>query len=53
MANDPKDIIKEFKNLASKIQTDNSNVKQYLKDKNLMLEACQKEYQKICFEHEN
>ena len=53
MANDPKDIIKEFKNLASKIQTDNSNVKQYLKDKNLMLEACQKEYQKIYFEHEN
>ena len=42
MANDLKDIIKDFKNLASKIQTDNSNVKQYLKDKNLMLEACQK-----------
>ena len=53
MANDPKDIIKEFKNLASKIQTDNSNVKQYLKDKNLMLEACQKVYQKIYFEHKN
>ena len=53
MANDLKDIIKDFKNLASKIQTDNSNVKQHLKDKNLMLEACQKEYQKIYFEHEN
>ena len=53
MANDLKDIIKDFKNLASKIQTDNSNVKQHLKDKNLMLEACQKVYQKIYFEHEN
>ena len=53
MVNDLKDIIKDFKNLASKIQTDNSNVKQHLKDKNLMLEACQKEYQKIYFEHEN
>ena len=53
MENDLKDIIKDFKNLALKIQTDNSNVKQHLKDKNLMLEACQKEYQKIYFEHEN
>ena len=39
-----KDIIKDFKNLASKIQTGNSTVKQHLKDKNLILEACQKEY---------
>ena len=53
MENDLKDIIKDFKNLALKVQTDNSNVKQHLKDKNLMLEACQKEYQKIYFEHEN
>ena len=53
MVNDLKDIIKDFKNLVSKIQTDNSNVKQHLKDKNLMLEAYQKEYQKIYFKHEN
>ena len=53
MANGLKDIIKDFKNLVSKIETDNSNVKQHLKDKNLTLEACQKEYQKIYFEHEN
>ena len=53
MANDLQDIIKDFKNLVSKIQTDNSNAKQHLKDKNLMLGACQKEYQKIYFEHEN
>ena len=53
MENDLKDIIKDFKNLASKIQTDNSNVKQHLKNKNLILEACQKEYQKIYFEHDN
>ena len=53
MANDLKVIIKDFKNLASKIQTDNSNLKQNLKDKNLMLEVCQKEYQKIYFEQEN
>ena len=53
MVNDLKVIIKDFINLPSKIQTDNSNLKQYLKDKNLMLEACQKEYQKIYFEHEN
>ena len=46
-------IKSKTKNLASKIQTDNSNVKQHLKDKSLMLEACQKEYQKIYFEHEN
>ena len=37
MMNDLKDIIKDFKNLVSKIQTGNSNVKQHLKDKN-----CQK-----------
>ena len=42
MANDLKDIIKDFKNLSSKIQTDNSN--EHLRDKNLMLQACQKEY---------
>ena len=53
MANDLKDIIKDFKNLASKIQTNNSNVKQHLKDKNLMSEACQKENQKIYVKHEN
>ena len=53
MVNDLRDVIKDFKNLASKNQTDNSNVKQHLKDKNLMLEACQKKYQKIYFEHEN
>ena len=53
MANDLKDIMKDFKNLALKIQTDNSNVKQHLKHKNLMLEACQKEYRKIYFKHEN
>ena len=53
MVNDIKDIIKDFKNLASKIQTDNSNVKQHLKHKKLILEACQKEYQKIYFELEN
>ena len=52
MENDLKDIIKNFKNLELKIQTDNSNVKQHLKGKNLMLEACQK-YKKIYFEHEN
>ena len=46
-------IKSKTKNLASKIQTDNSNVKQHLKDKNLMLEACQKQYQKIYFKHEN
>ena len=46
-------IKSKTKNLASKIQSDNSNVKQHLKDKSLMLEACQKEYQKIYFEHEN
>ena len=46
-------IKSKTKNLAPKIQTDNSNVKQHLKDKSLMLEACQKEYQKIYFEHEN
>ena len=53
MANDLKDIIKGFKNLASKIHTDNTNVKQQLKDKNLMLEVCQKVCQKIYYEHEN
>ena len=53
MANDLKDMIKDFKNLVSKIYTDNTNVKQQLKDENLMLEACQKECQKIYYEHEN
>ena len=53
MVNDLKHVIKDFKNLAQKIQTDNSNVKQHLKDENLKLGACQKEYQKIYFDHEN
>ena len=53
MANDLKNIIKYFKNLTSKIYTDNTNVKQQLKYKNYMLEACQKEYQKIYYEPEN
>ena len=44
MANDLKD-----KDLVSKIHTDNTNVKQQVKYKNLMLEACQKEYQKIYY----
>ena len=53
MANGLKDIIKGFKNLALKVQTGNSNARQNLKDQDLMLKACQKEYQKIYFEHEN
>ena len=53
MANDLKNIIKYFKNLTSKIYTDNTNVKQQLKYKNYMLEACKKEYQKIYYEPEN
>ena len=32
MTNDFKNIIKDFKNLASKIHTDNTNVKQQLRD---------------------
>ena len=45
-------IIVDFKKLATKIQQDNGQVKKTLKDREVALDACKKEYQKLYHEHE-
>lgn len=47
------DIIEGFKTLASKIQKDNNNIKETVKDKDIALVACEKEYKKLYYQHEN
>ena len=45
-------IISDFKKLATKIQQDNGQVKKTLRDSETVLDACQKEYQKLYYEDE-
>ena len=45
-------IIVDFKKLATKIQQDNGQIKKKMKDIELALDACKKEYQKLYYEHE-
>ena len=42
-----KDLMKDFRKLTSKVQQDNSTINKKLKDRDVMLQACQKEYQKV------
>ena len=46
------EIIEDFKNLTSKIKDDNDSIKKSIKKKDLLILACQKEYQKLDAEHE-
>ena len=46
------EIIDGFKNLTSKIKKDNDDIKDSLKNKELTITACKKEYRKIFEEHE-
>ena len=45
-------IIANFKKLATKIQQGNGQVKKTLKDREVALDACKKEHQKLYYEHE-
>ena len=46
------EVIDGFKNLTSKIKEDNDNIKNSLKNKDLTINACKKEYRKLYGEHE-
>ena len=46
-------LVADFRSLTTKVQKDNQNVTKNLKETNLVLEGCQKEDQKLYFEHEN
>ena len=46
------EIIDGFKNLTSKIKEDNDAIKNALKNKDLIINACKKEYRKLYAEHE-
>ena len=44
-------IIADFKKLATKIQKDNGEVKKKLREREVVLVACQKEYEKLYYAH--
>ena len=48
-----KKLIAEFKILTAKVQKDNQAKSKNLKDTNLVLEACKKEYQRLHAEHKS
>ena len=48
-----KKLIAEFKTLTAKVKKDNQTKLEIIKDTNLTLEACKKEYQRLHAEHEN
>ena len=48
-----KKLIVEFKTLTAKVKKDNQTKVENLKDTNLVLEACKKDYQKLHAEHKN
>ena len=47
------DIINCFKNLMLKIKNENDKIKETVKNKDITISACKKEYQKLYQEHEN
>ena len=47
------DIINGFKNLTSKIKNENDKIKETVKNKDVTISACKKEYQNLYQEHEN
>ena len=48
-----KKLVADFRTLTTKVQKDNQNKTKNLKETNLVLEACKKEYQKLYLEYEN
>ena len=46
------EIIDGFKNLTSKIKKDNDEIKDSMKNKDITIAACKKEYRKLYAEHE-
>ena len=48
-----KKLVVDFRALTTKVQKNNLNKTKSLKETNLVLEACKKEYQKLYFEHEH
>ena len=46
------EIIHGFKNLTSKIKKDNDIIKLSIKNKDITIAACKKEYKKLYAEHE-
>ena len=48
-----KNVFNDFKILAAKVNDDNKNKKKQPDEMIELLEICKKEYQKLCFEHEN
>ena len=48
-----KKVVTNFRSLTAKVEKDNQNKTKSLKETNLVLEACKKEYQKLYFEHGN
>ena len=46
------EIVEGFKNLTSRIKEDNENIKNVLKNKDLTINACKKEYRKLHAEHQ-
>ena len=47
------DIINGFKNLTSKIKNENDKIKETVKNKDVTISACKKQYQNLYQEHEN
>ena len=47
-----REFISEFKKLTAKVQQENTTLKKILSDQEKILEACQKEYEKLFFPHE-
>ena len=46
------EVIEGFQNLTAKIKDDNDSIKKLLKNKDLTIVACKKEYRKLYTEHE-
>ena len=51
-ADEVRGIIADFKKLATKIQQDSEAVKNTFRDRETILSACQKEYEKLYYAHE-
>ena len=46
---DLESIMRDFKNLNSRVNNDNKKLKEELKKKDMLLASCQKEYQKVYY----
>ena len=46
------EVIDGFKNLTTKIKKDNDEIKEIIKNKDITIAACKKEYKKLYAEHE-